>query len=271
MPDPSFLLLLQATASATDPASGLLHQVIHDTPKALILTAFVTAIAYIHTPRLKTLVFSMPIPFTCAYLASGLPIGPTHISGLILVTFYHWIFYAIFRGMGGPLWLGIGTAVTAYIGIAFVVANYTPVPDVPFLWMCAGAFLLWVLGAWLYRPIHEPGHRGKTPWWIKSPIVFVIALVIFSLTSLLSGAVTTFPYAGVFTSYEMRHSPRTLAGQYTVNNLSFLLMFMTIWSLEGRAPSPLPLLAGWAVLLVSLTMIYKMGVGKPQAVPAAVE
>lgn len=270
MPDPSFLLLLQATAAA-DTASGLFHQIVHDTPKALILTAFVTTIAYIHTPRLKTLVFSMPIPFTCAYLASGLPIGPTHISGLVLVTFYHWIFYAIFRGLGGPLWLGIGTAVTAYLGTAFVVANYTSIPGVPFLWMCAGAFLLWVLGAWLYRPIHEPGHRGKTPWWIKSPIVFVIALVIFSLTSLLSGAVTTFPYAGVFTSYEMRHSPRTLAGQYTVNNLSFLLMFMTIWSLEGHAPAPLPLLGGWLVLLVSLTLIYKMGVGKPQAVPAAVE
>ncbi|MCE9591362.1 MAG: hypothetical protein K8S99_12650 [Planctomycetes bacterium] len=239
--------------------------------KAMILTAFVTTIAYIHNPRLKTLIFSMPVPFTCVYLASGIRMGSTHVSGLVLVTLYHWIFYTIYRVLKWPLGVGIAIAVTAYLASAYTIANHSPIPSWPFLGIWCGALALWMLGVWLYRPIHERGHRSKAPWWIKSPIIFAITLVIISLTSLLSGAVTTFPYAGVFTSYEMRHSPRTLAGQYTINNLSFLFMFPVIWLLDGRIATPLALLAGWVVLLVSLGTIYKMGLGKPQIAGPAVE
>jgi hypothetical protein len=135
-------------------------------------------------------------------------------------------------------------------------------------WVIGVVFVLWALGASLYRPIHEPGHRSRAPWYVKMPVVFPIALVLFSLKELLRGAVTTFPYAGVFTSYEMRHSPRTLAGQYTINNISFLLMFVVIWRLE-RYGTAIALLAGWAVLLAALTVIYRLGIGKPAApVPA---
>lgn len=262
--------------SAPEPAvpdalSHILQNTLHDVPKALILTAFVTAIAYIHSPRLKTLVFSMPIPFTCAFLASGIAIGPTHISGLVLVTLYHWIFYSIYRGLRLPLAAGIGVAVTLYVATAYLIANHTALPVTPFLWVCGASFLLWCIGVWLYRPIHEPGHRGKTPWWLKAPLIFVIALVIFSLTALLGGAVTTFPYAGVFTSYEMRHSPRTLAGQYTINNISFLLMFTTIWALQERVSVVTSLLGGWVVLLIALGLIYKLGFGRPQMAPPATE
>lgn len=235
---------------------------------AAVLTLFVSTIAYIHNPRLKTLVFSMPVPFTCAYLSTAMKIQPTHMTGIIFVASYHWIVWTIYRKLRLPLGVGIAVGVAFYLTCAATTAwlfrhqGWEP----PMNWMIGLVFLLWAIGCWLYRPIHEPGHRSTAPWYVKIPIVFPIAIVLFSLKELLRGAVTTFPYAGVFTSYEMRHSPRTLAGQYTINNISFILMFVVMWKLEphGRA---IALLGGWAVVLSMLTMIYRFGFGRPAGPP----
>jgi hypothetical protein len=236
---------------------------------AAVLTVFVSAIAYIHSPRMKTLVFSLPVPFTCAYLATGMQINATHLTGLVFVTLYHWIVYLIYKRLGLPLWLGIAVGAVTYLASGIAIAAIPGVTKCPVLIMLGIVFVLWAIASWLYHPIHEPGHRSRAPWYVKMPIIFPIAIGLFAMKDLLMGAVTTFPYAGVFTSYEMRHSPRTLAGQYTINNVSFMLMFFTIWKLEGRVPKPLPLLGGWAVLLVTLFSIYRFGVGRPkEPVPA---
>jgi hypothetical protein len=231
---------------------------------AAVLTVFVSAIAYIHNPRLKTLVFSMPVPFTCAYLATGMKINATHIFGLVFVTLYHWIVYLIYKRLGRSLWLGIATGVTFYLLAAAFVARIPGVTQVPVLLAAGGVFVLWAIASSLYHPIHEPGHRSRAPWFVKMPIIFPIAVSLFTLKEVLRGAVTTFPYAGVFTSYEMRHSPRTLAGQYTINNISFMLMFLVIHALDSRLPKPMPLLAGWVATVSTLLVIYRMGVGRPR-------
>jgi hypothetical protein len=237
---------------------------------AAVLTVFVSVIAYIHSPRMKTLVFSFPVPFTCAYLSTGMKINATHIAGLVWVTLYHWIVYLIYKRLGRSLWIGIITGAVFYLAAAAAIAKVPRITVFPVPVMMAAVLVLWSLASWLYHPIHEPGHRSRAPWYVKVPIVFPIAIGLFSLKKVLLGAVTTFPYAGVFTSYEMRHSPRTLAGQYTINNISFMLMFLTIWKLdEAEAPKPVPLLAGWVVVLTALLTIYKLGIGQPkEPVPA---
>lgn len=240
---------------------------------ALILTAFVTVIAYLHSPRIKMLVFSMPIPFTCAYLQSHLPINTTHILGMVLTMLYHWIVYFMAKRWKLPLGLGIVSGVVFYVSMAFFIgtAGITqPLREMPVPWAVGIVVLFCSVVSWLYHPAHEPGHRSNTPWWIKSPLILTITLIIFSLTQMLRGAVTTFPYAGTFASYEMRHSLRTLAGQYVVNNFSFLLMFLTIWWMEQHhMPQPWPLLAGWAMLIVSLGIIFHFGFGRPPKVEEA--
>jgi hypothetical protein len=239
---------------------------------AAVLTAFVSVIAYIHSPRMKTLVFSLPVPFTCAYLATGMQINATHIAGLVWVTLYHWIVYLIYKRLGWSLWLGIGSGAIFYLGAAAAfgsIAKESGLTTFPVPIAISVVFVLWAGASWLYHPIHEPGHRSRAPWYLKAPIIFPIAIVLFSLKEVLLGAVTTFPYAGVFTSYEMRHSPRTLAGQYTINNISFMLMFLTLWALDGRVPKPLPLLTAWVVLVTVLLLIYRFGWGQPKdPVPA---
>ncbi|MCX5659848.1 MAG: hypothetical protein NTW19_09020 [Planctomycetota bacterium] len=232
---------------------------------AVVLTLFVTAIAYVHSNRVKMLIFSMPVPFSCAYLQSGLKINNTHLTGMVLVTLYHWIVFAAVRKMRWPLAVAIGLGAAIYIGGATAAASsalMAPVRAWPFLALAGVVFLLWAGASALYRPEPEPGNRSFAPWWIKSPVIFMISLVIFALTPLLSGGVTTFPYAGVFTSYEMRRSLKTLAGQYTVNNITFLLMFIAMWLMESRdIPRPAVLAGGWLVLAMGLATVYKLGFG----------
>jgi hypothetical protein len=134
------------------------------------------------------------------------------------------------------------------------------------MWLstCVVIFLLGLV-SYFYKPIPEDGHRSRSPWYVKLPLIYVIAVCIYSITSLLAGAVSTFPYAGVFTSYEMRRSLRTLAGQYTINNFSFLAMFVAIALGEHWAwPKPMPLAAGWVAIIVTIWAIYFFEWGKPK-------
>ena len=230
---------------------------------AAVLACFVTTIASIHSPRVKMLVFSMPIPFTCAYLVNNHPVDSSNMSGIVLVTLYHWIVFWMVVKRGLPLALAIGASVTCYIGTAILIKSW--IVTVPLVLSTVMVTLMWAAGSWSYKPIHEEGHRGKSPWYLKLPVVFAIALVIYSLTGLLGGAVTTFPYAGVFTSYEMRRNLRTLAGQYMVNNLSFIAMFVAIAVAEHSGANRfVALLAGWIVVIVLIWGIYALGWGKPK-------
>lgn len=238
---------------------------------AIILTVFVTSIAYVRSNRAKLLIFSMPVPFSCSYLQSGLAISNTHLTGMVLVTLYHWLVFLVVRRFRGPLAIGIALGAAGYLASAWFVAHSPRLEGVramPFLALAGVLLALWILGVALYKPQTEPGHRSFAPWYIKSPVIFLISLLIFAATPLLAGGVTTFPYAGVFTSYEMRRSLRTLAGQYTINNLSFLLMFVAIWALEqNHAPRLAALAGGWIVLSLTLAAVYRVGMG-PAAHPA---
>jgi hypothetical protein len=231
-----------------------------------ILACFVTTIANIHDPKLKMLVFSMPIPFTCAYLVAGNPIDSTSMSGVVLVSLYHWVVYAMVIRLRLPLAVGIGTSVAGYIFMAWLVKDW--MKQVPLIPAMLVVLALWFVLFKMYRGVQEEGHRTKSPWYVKLPLVFAIALGIYSLTGLLAGAVTTFPYAGVFTSYEMRRSLRTLAGQYMVNNLAFVALFAAIALAEHlQWPKPLPLVVGWVVVILVIWMIYALKWGAPKPVP----
>lgn len=47
-----------------------------------------TVIAYAHAPRWKAAVYAVPLPFTLATLALGVPVGTTHALSVMLMPFY---------------------------------------------------------------------------------------------------------------------------------------------------------------------------------------
>ncbi len=226
--------------------------------KAAVLTGYVSLINIMRAPRLKLLVLSTPIPFSCAFLASGIRINSSHLTGLFLVTLYHWAVLRANRGLG--LWLlpTIACCAAAYVALAMVIK---PIEHVPFLYVFCPVIAIWAVWFVFYKPVYEPGYRSPTAWYIKAPIIFVIGISIYFLTGLMGGAVTSFPYAGVFTSFEMRRSLRTLAGQFTVNNITFLFMLLAMWLAQEQL-GPLGTLAvGWVVVLSGLAVVYRLNLG----------
>lgn len=220
----------------------LQEQLVHHAPSAIVLTGFVLSIAYVHSGRVKTLIYSLPVPFSCAYLATRLPINATHITGLVLVVGYNWLVYVLVEKLRVPLLIAITVSALSYFAGGMLLR---PVAAVPLLLVAGLAMVAWAIGVLLYHPKPGVDHRSRSPWWIKAPAIFVIAMCIYNATHLLAGAVGLFPYAGVFTSYEMRHSLRTLAGQFTINSIGIFLCLLTIAAAQPHMPAPAALLLGW--------------------------
>lgn len=237
----------------------LTDQLRNNVPSALVLCFFVTAIACVRSPRLKALIYSLPVPFTCAYVATGVPMNATHITGLILIVTYNWLVWFLRTKANWPLQLAIPASVGVYI-TGSILAR--PLAGTPLIWVALIFLAIWTLNALLYRARPEPHHRGRTPVYLKIPMVFVISMIIYNATRLLAGAVNTFPYAGIFTSYESRHSLRTLAGQFTINILGLLLCILTIAATENRFPAPIPLLLGWIPVILWILTVRRLGLGQ---------
>lgn len=236
--------------------SAQLHRTV---PSAVVLTGFVVAIAYARSQRLKALIYSMPVPFSCAYLATGLQINPTHITGLIMVMCYNWAVYLLHIRLKLPLLLAIAVSAGGYFlgGMAL-----RPLAMAPIWTVVLAAVVAWLVNWFCYRPMPQPEHRSRTPWFFKAPLIFALAMVIYNATQFLAGAVGTFPYAGVFTSYEMRHSLRTLAGQFAINALGILLCMVTIALTEPHLPEPWPLIVGWLPVLMWAALVHSLRLGR---------
>lgn len=240
-------------------AQWWLQQVQQTIPSALVLTAFVIAIAYVRSSRIKALIYSLPVPFTCAYLATRLPMNATYLTGLILVVGYNWVVYVLHIKLRVPLMIAIVMSAGGYFVSGMLLR---PIVGVS-IWYVAGIGVVgWLANLRLYRPEMQPDHRGRTAWWVKAPLIFGIAMAIYNATQFLAGAVGTFPYAGVFTSYEMRHSLRTLAGQFTINAMGIMLCMLVIAATEKHLASPWPLVLGWIPVLAWMGFVHWMGIGR---------
>jgi len=237
----------------------LLDQVQHTVPPAIVLTCFVISMAYVRSPRAKALIYSMPVPFSCAYVATRMPINATHLSGLLLVVGYNWAVYVLRAKAKLPL---IPVIVTAAAGYFLVAMALRPLAGVSLVWMAGLVLVPAVVTVLWYRPCPEPDHRSRTPWYVKAPLIFAIAMGVYNATGLLAGGVGMFPYAGVFASYETRHSLRTLAGQFTLHVPGLLMCLLTIAATEGHLRAPLPLLLGWVPVLGWAAVVQRSGWGK---------
>lgn len=256
-----------------------LDSLIDEAPRLIIsagtLTLFVTTFAYLSNPRAKALILAFPIPFTCAYLGSGtmvnggyaLPrIDSTHLFSLLVMVFYHWIVYWTRVRWRWPLGVSMAVGVTWFISVAAITRPWINSVTHP-LAIGVALIVIWIVFVRFHRGTSEPGYRSITPWWIKAPAVFCIGLCLFNATALLGGAVTTFPYAGTFASYELRYSLRTLAGQLAINCIALIAMMLTIWGTQSHfEPDSLwPLIIGWVAALMVVAVVFSRNFGGPRA------
>ena len=217
------------------------------------VTAQCTVIAYLHEPKWKALVMSLPVPFTMGSLALGEPLDVTHAVGLMLLLGFmnlvRWLHY----NRSVSIIPAIATAACGYALSAALLASALP-RDAGAFWVASALTVgtAWVLRNRTLRPL-EPGQRTPLPLWKKLPVIAAVIISIIMLKHLLCGFMATFPMVSVVTVYEARYSLRTVCWQAAAMLLAFVPMQVIVHLFEGPCGIGWAFAAGWTVFLAVLT------------------
>jgi hypothetical protein len=224
------------------------------------VSSLVTAIAFVHRPRVKALVFSFPIPFILANLALGEPVGASHAAGLLNLLLFLNLVRWLHSKARIPVVPTIAISAALYIGIGALLNQL--IPSTPFAFWAGFATVLLVTATLLstMEARVEPGHRTELPVALKFLAVSGVVTVVVLLKNVLGGFMTTFPLAGVVTVYETRRSLWTLSRQapLLVLALATMMMVMRVCQQQAAMSVPLSLLPGlgaWLLIIVPFTIV----------------
>jgi len=221
----------------------------------IAVTLVATVVAYVHDPRHKAFLITLPIPFTVASLALGKPIGVCSVAGLfVLLTYTHGVCLLHYR-VRLPIVPAIVISAVGYCLMGWVLTKVLPEKEWAFWSILACAFLV-AIGCLRLLPIpNEPGHRTPLPIWIKLPIIAAVVLFVIALKQVLQGFMPLFPMLALVGGYEARHSLRTIRRQITVIMLA-LGSFMAVAHLtQDKLGLGYALLLGWVAFILSFIAV----------------
>jgi len=227
-----------------------------DLALAVVVTGQATVLAYLHSPRLKALVYALPLPFTAATLTLGNAPDATHICGLAALLLYIWLARFLYVHLHLPVVGAVALSALAYLVAGWLVGRSVPPGDMAFAATAAPLLCFAVLLLICLPPREEPGYRTSLPPWVKLPLTTGIVLLLLATKQVLRGFVATFPYVGVFAVYEARHSLWTLARQMPVFIVAAVPMMTLIRLTTPRLGLPGALTAGWVAFLFVLSALY---------------
>jgi hypothetical protein len=216
-----------------------------------------TAVAYVHHPRRKALILSLPIPFTAVVLSQGHGVNATHVLGLLLLLLYTYGVRFLYVKLRLPIVLSIALSAGGYAVAGVVLARHVPATPAAF-WIAAGAVFL--LAAVLHGFVphrEEPGHRTPLPVWIKLPIIVAVVAALIISKKMLQGFMATFPMVSLLAAYEARHSLWTVCRAIPALTLCMLPMFAVMHIAESRIGLAGALVAGWLVYLSLLIPLMR--------------
>jgi hypothetical protein len=217
-----------------------------------------TVLAYVHSPRWKAFILSLPIPFTIASLAVDRPIDATNVAGLVLLLVFA---YGVkfLHSVRVPIVPAIAAAALVYTGLGAWLAPILPVSDAAF-WLALAIAASIAVAALKWTPApDEPGYRSPLPVWIKLPIIVAVTGSLVLAKSHLRGFVTVFPMVGVVAAYEMRHSLWTVCRQIPVLVFSLGAMLVICRVMQPHTSLPAALAVGWVVNLAVLLPMMRVG------------
>lgn len=206
-----------------------------------------TALAYVHNPRVKGFIMSLPIPFTIASLSLGEPINATHALGLGTLWLYVQGVRILYYRFRVPILASIVLSAAGYCAIGWGIVAV--IPEARWLfWVSA----ISVVGAGIAlfavsRPREEPGHRSRLPVPVKLCVIVGIVAALVVLKGFLRGFMTVFPYNGVIAAYEARKSLWTISRQITVVMSCLGSMMITVHVVEMWCSRGVALALGWVV------------------------
>ena len=137
----------------------------------LVVSAQSTLLAYMHAPRWKALILSLPFPFTTIAMSLGRPLDATNIVALTVLLVYMQSVRIMHQRLRIPILPAIALSVLLYCALGWVLAVVVPTTDTAF-WV-AVLVTLALAGLLHLRMSHraEPGHRTSLPVWRKLPLM----------------------------------------------------------------------------------------------------
>jgi hypothetical protein len=222
-----------------------------------LVSAQATLLAYLSHPTWKAVIMTLPIPFTLAALAVGLPVGTTNVVALlILLAFMHGV-RLLHDGAGVPIIPAISVSAVGYCAIGAVLRPLTPRSEWSF-WAACGVVVLVSLAAnSLFPHKDEPEYRSPMSPWLKFPLVAAVILGLILLKRTLQGFMTLFPMIGVFAAYETRYSLHALCRAFTDFILAMVPLMIIVRLGQPRLGLGPALVVGWLVFLPILVRALK--------------
>lgn len=223
----------------------------------VVVSIQATCMAYLHEPRWKAFMLTLPIPFSIAVMAVGRPIDASNVVALFLLYAFTAATRILHYNCRLPIVVAIVLSAVFYVTLGSVLAPVIPSSDEVFLAMAAAAFLF---ALWLFRhvqPRYEAGHRSPLPLYIKLPIVIGVVVALVLAKSLLQGLMTAFPMVGVVGAYEARKSLYTIADQIPTVILVLLPLMLASHFTHGSLGLGGSLLLGWAACASPLVLEWR--------------
>jgi hypothetical protein len=246
-----------------------------DLALVLVVTGMATAMAYVHSPRAKSVIFCLPLPFTAAVISSGQAVDLTHLVGLVLVLAFPWLVWLLHVRLGVNIIVADLAAVGAFLGLGFLFARVLPAggPTEALAFWAGEAAIALLSAAMLALPHRtEPGHRSVLPVYLKVPAVMSIVLGVILIKEPLRGFMPFFPYVTIFAVYESRRSLYTLASRMPVMGLGSIPFLAVVRLLQPAHGYALALLCGWACyvpIALLLDQLYARRARRAAAEPLA--
>lgn len=217
-----------------------------------LVSSQATLLAYLSHPKWKAIILTLPIPFTLAALAVGLPVSTTHVVALnLLLAFTHgvrWLHY----GAGLPIIPSIALAAVGYCAAGALLRPIIPQSELSFWLACAATILVAAAAHALFPRHDEPDHRSPMAPWLKFPLVAAVILSLILIKRFLQGFMTMFPMVGVFAAYESRFSLGAVCRAIPDFMLAMIPLMAVVRLAQPRLGLGLALAAGWLIFLPTL-------------------
>jgi len=180
----------------------------YDIALICVVTFLAVGVAYVPSPRAKSLFFSLPLPFSAAILSINQSADATNIIGFIGGWTVVWGVYYLYAKRGWNIILAEVVGLAYYCGLSYCIPLIMPRGcdlEPYFFWgLLVGMVLVSLLMFRYLPPKAEPHHKSPMPMLLKTILVLAIVCCVVLAKSHMRGFVTAFPFVTTFALYEGR-------------------------------------------------------------------
>lgn len=214
-----------------------------------VILLMVMAMTSVKQPRIKTLIWLLPIPFTVVTLLLGKPVGSSNLLGVgLLLLFANTVRWAHDRKLA-PIVLLIALSATGYVGLSGLLRPLLSHTEVEFWGLTVLLLLLFLWVVVRAKRLNTSPRCDEASGHMKRLILAVVVFMLVVLKHSLQECMTMFPMLGVVAAYEFRESHWYMCRKVGHFALCSIPMMATIHMLQPMFGLPLALVGGWGTFI----------------------